>query len=425
MSPTISFQKHGRVLHLVYEPQNDDTWIHEKFKRQEELLLKGTFHLTQSDLVPGSEEEDSGTPSFHFQIATEKDGYYVFDSEILALDYPLLIHKSANITRKWFTAERKVSIFQVLSDLEPSRIVIGGSEQDAIPIEEYERLIVRFPTDIELRKYVRARVGAVIREYADTKIDPERAYRRYVEKRLQRQPRQIQRAFIDIDHKKFSVTLARLERILATEESFSESAWQKEILQIILLLNPKYIRAIEKVAIRDLDAHKARELDIMLVDVSGNIDLIEIKKPFDRAVITAGRYRDNFIPMRELSGSVMQIEKYIYYLNRWGQTGEEVLTERYKADFPSDFKLRITNPSGLIIMGRDHNLSVEQRHDFEVVKRKYRNVVDIITYDDLIRRLRFLLEQLAKEKATDSKGQRRRPQNKVKRPRGPQRLRGR
>jgi hypothetical protein len=34
---------------------------------------------------------------------------------------------------------------------------------------------------------------------------------------------------------------------------------------------------------------------------------------------TLGQYRNNHIPLRELSGAVMQIEKYIYYLNRWGK----------------------------------------------------------------------------------------------------------
>jgi hypothetical protein len=44
-----------------------------------------------------------------------------------------------------------------------------------------------------------------------------------------------------------------------------------------------------------------------------------------------------------------------------------------------NFKIKITNPSGLIIMGRTVGLSEEQIQDFEVIKRKYKNVIDIIT----------------------------------------------
>jgi hypothetical protein len=48
-------------------------------------------------------------------------------------------------------------------------------------------------------------------------------------------------------------------------------------------------------------------------------------------------------------------------------------------------------------MGRDSNLREDQRQDFEVVKRKYKYIIDIITYDDLLRRLEFIIKQLDDE----------------------------
>ncbi len=182
--------------------------------------------------------------------------------------------------------------------------------------------------------------------------------------------------------------------MLAAEDTYDEAALQSEILQIVLLLNPKYIAALERVPIRDFDRDTMRELDIMLVDVSGNVEIIEIKKPFGKRIVTEGTYRDNHIPLRELTGAVMQIEKYIFHLNRWGPQGEDALTKRFSASLPEGFRIRITNPSGIAIMGRDHNMSPAQRRDFDVVRRKYRNVADIVTYDDLLRRLDFVLAQL-------------------------------
>lgn len=140
--------------------------------------------------------------------------------------------------------------------------------------------------------------------------------------------------------------------------------------------------------------HVNRQIDILLVDSSGNVDIVEIKQPFDKCIVTNNQYRNNFIPLRELSGTVMQVEKYVFYLNKWGQAGENYLTEKYQSELPDDFSIKITNPGGLIIMGRDSNLGENQRQDFEVVKRKYKNVIDIITYDDLLRRLEFIIKQL-------------------------------
>ena len=41
-------------------------------------------------------------------------------------------------------------------------------------------------------------------------------------------------------------------------------------------------------------------------------------------------------------------------------------------------------------MGREDTLSTKQKKDFEIVKRKYKSIVDIVTYDELLNRLRVL-----------------------------------
>ncbi len=394
MHNAVTFLKLNDALILVYTPRDDDSWVHAKFDRGEELVIKGTFRLRQQhllDLKIHDEEADSLENDLQFQIATLKGSYYYVDSKILSIDVPVLIHETATITWKWFTAEERVSIFKEIAELKPQRIVIGGDTPDAIPVVEYEKMIENFPNRHELKRYVLARVGSVVREYAETKVDAERLYRAYVQKRLRRTPRDLLARFSDQEQQKYQYMLDRLRAMLASEQSYPEAVWQTEILQIILLLNPKYIKAIQNVSIRDVDQRRTRRADILLVDASGNVDLIEIKQPFDQCILTPGQYRNNHIPLRELSGAVMQIEKYIYYLNRWGKTGEDTLTEKYRGEFPEGFKIRITNPSGIIIMGRDNNLSAAQLQDFEVVKRKYRNIVDIITYDDLLRRLEFIL----------------------------------
>jgi hypothetical protein len=194
---------------------------------------------------------------------------------------------------------------------------------------------------------------------------------------------------------KYNTIYEKLEKMLSDENNYSENQWQKEILQIILLLYPKYIAVFTEVPINSDDI-KERYLDFLLVDSNGHIDIIEIKKPFENSIMTKGLYRDNYIPLRELSGTVMQIEKYIYYLNRWSARGEKYLTDKYRVELPDNFEIKIVNPSALIIMGREKDLTASQKRDFEVVKRKYKNVVDIITYDNLLERLRFTIQQIMK-----------------------------
>lgn len=185
--------------------------------------------------------------------------------------------------------------------------------------------------------------------------------------------------------------------MLGNTDAYNETEWQNEILQIIQFLYPKYIKAFREAPVWDSLANKDRSIDFLLVDASGYVDAVEIKKPFAECIVTSNTYRDNHVPMRELSGTIMQLEKYIYHLNRWGQTGEKKLNERYADQLPTEISLKIVNPSGMIIMGRDHNLTAEQRTDFEVIRRKYRHVVEIMTYDDLLRRLKIIQKQFLKE----------------------------
>ncbi|MHB8279721.1 MAG: Shedu immune nuclease family protein, partial [Candidatus Humimicrobiaceae bacterium] len=153
-----------------------------------------------------------------------------------------------------------------------------------------------------------------------------------------------------------------------------------------------YIAAFDEVTINDI-YNKKRKLDFILVDSNGNIDVVEIKRPFNKSIVSQNKYRDNYIPLRELSGSVMQIEKYVFYLNKWGIKGEEILTKKFKNDLPKNFRIKIINPGGLIIMGRENDLTNEQLADFEVIKRKYINIIDIITYDELILRIEKLIDK--------------------------------
>ncbi len=398
MRPAIEFEQQGSELLLRYSPRDDDSWVHDRFVRGDELVIKRTFHLRKEHLVTDDSPDTSDNDEFYeseplrFRVATLEGEYFSFDPEVLPIGYPLLIHHQAPITWKWFTAEQRTSIFGVMAEIRPTRIVIGGDEPDAIPITEFERLIANFPTSHELRRYVLARLSAVVREYSDTQVDAERLFQNYVNKRLNKRTQDIFGLFREQEERKYRYLIERLSNMLANEDSYPESAWQAEILQIILLLNPKYIKAVAHAPVRDTVRGVNREIDILLIDASGNVDVIEIKKPFDKCIVTEGQYRDNHIPLRELSGSVMQIEKYLYYLNRWGADGEAELTRKYKSELPEGFSIKITNPAGIIIMGRDNNLSDAQRRDFEVVKRKYKNIADIVTYDDLLCRLGFVLK---------------------------------
>ena len=89
-----------------------------------------------------------------------------------------------------------------------------------------------------------------------------------------------------------------------------------------------------------------------------------------------------------------QVEKYIYTLNHGGSSAESKLQHDLAEELPEGMTVRIANPQGMLLMGRSNNLSSDQLLDLEIIKRQYKNVVDIMTYDDLLSRLRNIMKQL-------------------------------
>jgi hypothetical protein len=311
--------------------------------------------------------------------------------------YTVRFTLSIRIKREFFITYNTISIFHkidIILDKSQKEIFIGIHEDSNFPFASFERLVKSFPNSTELKHYANARIDLIIQEYLETEKNSEEIYQEYMNKKVSFQDENILSYFSSYETDKYTKILSKLKDMLKNEDKYNEHQWQKEILQIIQLIYPKYIRAFENVKIRDTYKPTNRFLDFMLVDTNGNIDIVEIKKPFgNKNIVSHSRYRDNHIPLKELSGSIMQIEKYIFYLNKWGKTGDDTLTSDYKSQLPKDFKIKITNPNGLIIMGREDKLSLQQKSDFEIIKRKYKNIIDIMTYDDLIRRLENILSK--------------------------------
>ena len=70
------------------------------------------------------------------------------------------------------------------------------------------------------------------------------------------------------------------------------------------------------------------------------------------------------------------------------------MSKKLKELLPEGIKVQIVNPQGLLLLGRSEQFSEEQQKDFELIKRQYKHVADIMTYDDLLSRLRNIIESL-------------------------------
>ncbi len=382
----IEIIKEKEKLFLKYYSNYVPNWIEEKLHSDDIFTIKGVFHVNKENLNKG-EETDFEDPEYYFKIGSLTQNYFQIDSSVFDLKNDFFFHKDIDISKKHFIVESKISLLKQIDKHVSEPVYIGGNKEGILPYETFERLIKTFPSSHEIKLYRQAKVTSILRDYFENVKDKESQYHSYINKKTPFYKSNLRKIFKDSEIKKYETLLVRLKKMLKSEDNFSEKQWQDEILQIILLLFPKYVAVFDEVTFRDDYNNKKRKLDFGLIDFMGNLDVVEIKIPFESSIVTKGQYRDNHIPKRDLSGTVMQIEKYIFYLNKIGVKGENKLTKKYKAELPEGLEIKITNPNGIIIMGRDNNLEKQQLADFEIIKRKYKNIIDIFTYDDLLRRL--------------------------------------
>jgi len=330
-----------------------------------------------------------------FVLGLIEENYYKIDKDILGLQFDLLLDKAMKVNKKTFVATGNISVFNKIDNLIKEQIVIGDDYENAIPIIEFERLLNSFPTKTTLDHFAHSRISGILKDYLGTITDAEKKLNDHLKKQKPIKSSDKLAVLQEYEVRKYEFIRDRLIEMLNDLDAYSEGEWQKLMLDFLLLIFPKYVAVLETLHIRDYYTEPGkstnRYIDLTLVDANGNIDIIEIKKPFTNSLLSTRKYRDNYTPKKELSGSVMQVEKYLFHLNKWGVEGEKQINAKRSSELPSGMQIKVTNPKAMIILGRDNDFATDQRFDFEIIKRKYANIVDIMTYDDLLQRLENII----------------------------------
>lgn len=401
----IRLSKQNNQLLLIYQADrfNDAQWLDDKLQEDGAVTLRRTFTFTSSDLVFQQEPSDDERV---FLLGALEDGYYIISKDILGLKHDLRLEANIKIELKSFIAQRDISVFRKIDDLIDEPIVVGGNEESAVPLDDFELLLRTFPTITELAHYASTRIARVLKDYFGTISDAEEKLNQHLD-RKQKLPAQSRESIVsNFEVQKFEYVHSELESMLEVVDSYSEKDWQKKILALLLFVFPKYIAVLENVHIKDFYSNQSkasdRYIDLMLVDANGSIDIIEAKRPFTNALLSHHKYRDNHTPRKELAGSVMQAEKYLFHLSKWGRAGEQEIYDKRKSELPAGMELKITNPKAIILLGRDDDFVGQQRFDFEIIRRKYANVLDIMTYDDLLRRVANIIEMMKRQSPSGS-----------------------
>ena len=407
---SIEIKKQDDKIVLIYKPDNNDTsFIEERLKSDHFFVLKKVFTFDSGDVLIRKKTK------FVFCLGqlNKSDGYFDVYSGVLSMRHALRIHQDVEINNRTFFCTCRRRYFSVFFEMEmilERDVIIGDVGDGCIPEGVFSEILKCIPNDYEVDKYIDAKFSSILSTVFDDGIEDFKGkFETYKQKKLDRLKKQLKRKESDfggdelkeLEIIKYKGIKDKIKQWLEdSAEKHSEAEWQHLLKGIIPLLFPKYIAVFEGAPIDDpykktvRGGETKRELDYLLVDADGNCDIAEIKAPFEHCILSTILYRDNYVPLRELSGAIMQVEKYIFYMNKKGLEADKKLNEKYSGKLPKNFNIKVTNPKGLVILGRSNTFDEKQKRDFEIIKRKYQHVMDILSYDDLLNRLDNMISML-------------------------------
>lgn len=388
----IQFIKNNNELILCYSPAMGSEDILKRISDGEDFNIKHTFSVNNASMRDSNEDDFEET--LRFCIGIVGDSYTQIDSEAIGTDHQFFFSNDIKLKPEMFIAYRNISILRKIDHLIERDFYVGGDWEahNGISSEAFCELIRTFPKTAELDNYTHQRIAIILKEYFAECDKYEAIYKKYIESRKtpknpEKKPESHYNLRIELEQ--FTTAFQELLSMLSNDSAIEEKRWQEKIHTILQLMYPKYILCAREVKFHGIGKHD-KQPDFLLVDANGFVDILEIKKA---EVLLLTEYRNNYVASRELSGAIQQIEKYIYCLNSSDKAKEDV-SKKLSPHLPAGVNTVIVNPQGILLLGRSIDFNAQQKQDFELIKRQYKHVADIMTYDDLVARLHNIVVSL-------------------------------
>lgn len=178
----------------------------------------------------------------------------------------------------------------------------------------------------------------------------------------------------------------------ANKGNFDESFWQETLTKYSFAFSQVFSTPVvmfgSKVYVggKSVEGVGGKEPDFLLKnEVTNHLLIVEIKTP-ETELLSKTPYRppNVFAATRELAGSVTQVARYKdTFLHNYGNLRNE-----------TDEPFRLVDPKCLVVIGNTDQLDAEgKRESFEHFRRALRST-EIITFDELFRKIEVLLNLL-------------------------------
>ena len=392
---SIKFELIENELILIYTPDYGIEGMLDRLEEDDDLIIKRTFVVSNENRRFLDNDNDD---TLYFSIGKVEGDYIRLSKSVFNTKNTYYFDNAFEFNLHVFVAYQNISILNAIDNVIQHDFYVGGEwdHHQGISKDEYLNLIKTFPNQYELKLYALNRISLLLKEHFPEAERHEIHYDKYIKnKTIQNSAPAVveDKTNLKIDLQQFRASVNELENMLNHSEQFvNETVWQIKIKDILRLIYPKYILFAREITFDGAGEYNKRP-DFVLVNDKGYIDILEIKKPDVDILTKQASYRNNYVPVRELAGAVQQIEKYIFCLNTLNK-GRDKFLQLLSDKLPEQIFPQIVNPQGMLLIGRSKHFNQQQSSDFELIKRQYKNIVDIFTYDDLLDRLKNIVAAL-------------------------------
>lgn len=172
------------------------------------------------------------------------------------------------------------------------------------------------------------------------------------------------------------------------EEDPAESKWQAFFDKYITLFDNRYVG---KLGLKNIATGVTKYPDIILVDIYGYVDFYELKK-CSTPILQFDSSHKTYYWSKELSMAIAQVADYMQKAKDNGLSYAKAIREQNDESSENNQDISIINPRAIIVVGNSASLdSPAKQNQFKTLRESLKDI-EFVLYDELLGRLKNLLE---------------------------------
>lgn len=186
--------------------------------------------------------------------------------------------------------------------------------------------------------------------------------------------------------------IIKYEKLLS--ENPAESEWQKFFDEYITLFDSRYVH---KINYKNIATGITKYPDLVLVDIYGYIDFYELKKS-GTDLIQYDNSHKTWYWSKDVSMVIAQVSDYLQKSKENALSYAKAIKDETETDTEQGLEVNIINPRAIIVIGHTKQLDTEKKRNHFKNLRESLKDIEFVLYDELLERLKNLLDTIKIEK---------------------------